>query len=132
MGNIELILLSVGGVVFFTLLLVTGNTMAIAVRERTTELAVLKALGYGDGFVLSLVLVESTLIAALGAGLGLAGAKAFTLGGDPTGGMLPVFYLTNQALAGGIGFGLGVGLIAGALPALQAMRLRVVDALRRV
>ncbi len=132
MGNIELILLSVGAVVFFTLLLVTGNTMAIAVRERTTELAVLKALGYGDGFVLGLVLVESTLIAALGAGLGLAGAKAFTLGGDPTGGMLPVFYLSESALATGIGFGLAVGLIAGALPALQAMRLRVVEALRRV
>jgi putative ABC transport system permease protein len=132
MGNIELILLSVGAVVFFTLLLVTGNTMAIAVRERTTELAVLKALGYGDGFVLGLVLFESTLIAAFGAGLGLAGAKAFTLGGDPTGGMLPVFYLSDSALATGIGFGLSVGLIAGALPALQAMRLRVVDALRRV
>ena len=51
-GNIEFLLLSIGGVVFFTLLLVTGNTMAIAVRERMRELAVLKAVGFSDGFVL--------------------------------------------------------------------------------
>ena len=71
MGNIEFLILAIGSIVFFTLLLVTGNTMAIAVRERTAELAVLKAIGYSDRFVLGLVLAESLLIAALGGAIGL-------------------------------------------------------------
>ena len=71
MGNIEFLILAIGSIVFFTLLLVTGNTMAIAVRERTGELAVLKAIGYSDRFVLGLVLAESLLIAAVGGGVGL-------------------------------------------------------------
>jgi putative ABC transport system permease protein len=131
-GNIEFLLLSIGSVVFFTLLLVTGNTMAIAVRERMRELAVLKAVGFSDGFVLSLVLGESLLLAALGGGLGLALSKLFTLRGDPTGGMLPYFYLTLPAIILGLGAALAVGMVAGILPAWSAMRLRVVDALRRV
>ena len=75
MGNIELLLLSVGGVVFFTLLLVTGNTMAIAVRERIRELAVLKVVGFSDGFVLALILAETIVVAAVGGGAGLALAE---------------------------------------------------------
>jgi putative ABC transport system permease protein len=131
-GNIEFLLLSIGSVVFFTLLLVTGNTMAIAVRERMRELAVLKAVGFSDGFVLSLVLGESLLLAAIGGGLGLALCKLFTLRGDPTGGLLPYFYLAVPALTVGLLAALAVGLAAGILPAWSAMRLRVVDALRRV
>jgi len=68
-GNIEFLIMAIGGVVFFTLLLVTGNTMAIAVRERTGELAVLKAVGYSDRFVLLFVLFESLLIAVIGGAL---------------------------------------------------------------
>ncbi len=132
MGNIEFLILSIGGVVFFTLLLVTGNTMAIAVRERVGELAVLKAVGYSDAFVLVLVLAESLLVAALGGGLGMLLAKLFTLGGDPTHGLLPYFYLPPQAIVTGVGVALTVGVVAGFLPAFSAMRLRVVDALRRV
>jgi putative ABC transport system permease protein len=131
-GNIEFLLLSIGGVVFFTLLLVTGNTMAIAVRERMRELAVLKAVGFSDGFVLALVLGESLLLAAIGGGLGLALSKLFTLRGDPTGGMLPFFYLAPAAVIIGLLAALAVGMAAGILPAWSAMRLRVVDALRRV
>jgi putative ABC transport system permease protein len=131
-GNIEFLLLSIGSVVFFTLLLVTGNTMAIAVRERMRELAVLKAVGFSDGFVLSLVLGESLLLAAIGGGAGLALSKLFTLGGDPTRGMLPYFYLAPTAVIVGLIAALGVGMTAGILPAWAAMRLRVVDALRRV
>src|SRR5947209_1838715 len=71
-GNIQFLILTIGGVVFFTLLLVTGNTMAIAVRERIGELAVLKAIGYSDGFVLRLVLAESLMVAAVGGALGMA------------------------------------------------------------
>ena len=131
-GNIEFLLLSIGGVVFFTLLLVTGNTMAIAVRERMRELAVLKAVGFSDGFVLSLVMGESLLLAAIGGGLGLALSKLFTLRGDPTGGMMPYFYLAPAAVVLGLVVALAVGVAAGILPAWSAMRLRVVDALRRV
>lgn len=131
-GNIEFLLLSIGSVVFFTLLLVTGNTMAIAVRERMRELAVLKAVGFSDGFVLSLVLGESLLLAAIGGGLGLALCKLFTLRGDPTGGMMPYFYLAPPVVILGLLAALAVGVVAGILPAWSAMRLRVVDALRRV
>jgi putative ABC transport system permease protein len=132
MGNIQLLMLSIGSVVFFTLLLVTGNTMAIAVRERTRELAVLKAVGFSDGFVLALVIAETVIVAVVGAGAGLGLAKLFTLRGDPTGGLLPFFYLAPDAIALGWGLALAVGLLAGILPALSAGRLRVVDALRRV
>jgi putative ABC transport system permease protein len=131
-GNIEFLLVSIGSVVFFTLLLVTGNTMAIAVRERMRELAVLKAVGFSDAFVLSLVLGESLLLAAIGGGLGLALCKLFTLRGDPTGGMMPYFYLATPVLVLGLLTALAVGVVAGILPAWSAMRLRVVDALRRV
>jgi putative ABC transport system permease protein len=132
MGNIEFLILTIGGVVFFTLLLVTGNTMAIAVRERVRELAVLKAIGFSDGFALVLVIAETAVIAAVGGGLGLVLAKLFTLRGDPTHGMLPFFYLPPNAIALGFVLALLIGLMAGILPALSAMRLRVVDALRRV
>ena len=132
MGNIEALILSIGGVVFFTLLLVTGNTMAIAVRERIREFAVLKAVGYSDITVLLLVLSESLLIAALGGVVGLALAKAFTLRGDPTGGLLPFFYLQQNAIWTGIALALVIGAVSGLAPAVSAMRLRVVDALRRV
>jgi putative ABC transport system permease protein len=131
-GNIQFLILTIGGVVFFTLLLVTGNTMAIAVRERTAELAVLKAVGYSDRFVLALVLVESVAIAAVGGGLGILLAKGLTLLGDPTHGMLPFFYLPTKAMFTGVAVALLVGIASGILPAIGAMRLRVVNALRRV
>ncbi|HSO23950.1 MAG TPA: ABC transporter permease [Chondromyces sp.] len=131
-GNIRLLILSIGAVVLFTLLLVTGNTMAMAVRERVPELGVLKTLGFGDTTVLFLVLAESLMIALVGGALGLGLAKLFTLGGDPTGGMLPVFYLAPGKMALGAALALFVGFAAGAIPALTAMNLRIVDALRRV
>jgi putative ABC transport system permease protein len=131
-GNIQFLMLSIGGVVFFTLLLVTGNTMAMAVRERTGELAVLKTVGFGDRFVLGLVLAESLAIATAGGLLGIALAKAFTLAGDPTGGLLPGFYLPPLAVAAGLGVTLAVGLLAGLIPGLSAMRLQVVEALRKL
>lgn len=132
MGNIEFLILTVGSVVFFTLLLVTGNTMAIAVRERIGELAVLKALGFSNRFVLLLVMVESLCIAFVGGGLGLLLAKLFSLRGDPTHGILPYFYLSPAAMVSGVGTALLVGVAGGILPALSAMHMRVVDAIRRV
>ena len=130
MGNIEFLILAIGSIVFFTLLLVTGNTMAIAVRERTAELAVLKAVGYSDRFVLGLVLAESVLIAALGGAVGLWLAS-IVAGKDITSGILPT-YLSGASIAGGVAMALGTGVLAGLLPAVSAMRLHVTDALRRV
>lgn len=132
MGNIEFLMGAIGTVVFFTLLLVTGNTMAIAVRERTGELAVLKTVGFGDRAVLALVMAESLLLAILGGALGIGLAKAFTLAGDPTNGMLVSFYLPPWGIAAGAALALAVGLLAGLLPAVAAMRLQVVEALRRL
>ena len=132
MGNIEFLMASIGAVVFFTLLLVTGNTMAIAVRERTGELAVLKTVGFSDAAVLALVLTESVVIALLGGGAGILLAELFALGGDPTRGMLASFYLPGWGAALGMALSLLVGLLAGALPAWSAMRLEVVEALRRL
>jgi putative ABC transport system permease protein len=131
-GNIEFLILVIGSVVFFTLLLVTGNTMAISVRERMGELATLKAIGFQDRFVLFFVLGESLLIAVLGGAIGLALCKGWTLLGDPTGGFLPKFILNGTAIGLGAVASVLVGVLAGILPAVSAVRLRVVDALRRV
>ncbi len=132
-GNIEFLILAIGGVVFFTLLLVTGNTMAIAVRERLGELAVFKAIGFSDRFVSLFVLGESLLISLLGGIIGLALCKLAMPGiGDALRGMLPFIALPVSTLAVGLGVAIAVGLLAGILPATSAMRLRVVDALRRV
>jgi putative ABC transport system permease protein len=130
MGNIQFLMVAIGSVVFFTLLLVTGNTMAIAVRERTGELAVMKAVGFSDGFVLGLVLAESVLIAAVGGGLGLWLARA-VVAQDLTRGLI-LMYLSGGALALGVALTFATGILAGLLPALGAMRLSVVDALRRI
>jgi putative ABC transport system permease protein len=130
MGNVRFLMLSIGSVVFFTLLLVTGNTMAIAVRERTGELAVLKAVGFSDRFVLSLVLAESLLIAVTGGGVGLWLARGM-VSQDLTRGLI-LTYLSPQALAAGVALILATGLLAGLLPAVGAMRLSVVDAMRRI
>lgn len=132
MGNIKLLILVIGGVVFFTLLLVTGNTLAMSVRERTGELAVLKTLGFTDSAVLWLILGESLLYSAQGGILGLAAVKLFTLHGDPTGGFLPLFYLPPSKMLLGLLVALATGAAAGIIPAVLAMRLKIVDALRRV
>jgi putative ABC transport system permease protein len=130
-GDIGTIIAAVMSAVFFTILLVAGNTMMQSVRERTSELAVLKTLGYSSRLVLALVLAESLALASAGGGLGLFLAWLFIRQGDPTGGALPIFFLPPQDLGLGAAFAVGLGLVAGILPAVQAMRLRVVDALRR-
>ena len=131
MGNIKLLLLLIGAVVFATLLLVTGSTMAIAVRERTAELGILKAIGYSDGAVLGLVLAESLVHAVIGGGFGLLLAKGVTLA-VPSMGMLGPLYLAPVWLVWGCVLLVAVAVLAAAIPAWGAMRLRVVDALRRV
>jgi putative ABC transport system permease protein len=113
------------------MLLVAANTMAQSVRERTSEMAVLKTLGFSNITILGMVLGESVFISCLGGGLGLALAWLFVQGGDPTGGMLPIFVLQPQAIAAGVGLILLMGVMAGLLPALSAMQLKITDGLRR-
>jgi putative ABC transport system permease protein len=132
-GNIALITASILGAVFFTILLVTGNTMSQAIRERTGELGVLKALGFTNGQVLGLVMAESCLLAIVGGGLGLGAACVIIpLVGKKLSNTLPMFYLPGSDLLLGIGICLALGIATGIFPALGAMRLRVADALRRI
>lgn len=131
-GNIKLIIMVIGAVVFFTLLLVTGNTMATAVRERISELAIFKALGFPDRLILLLVLGESLLIACVGGAIGLGLAKLIAMHGDPTGGFLPIFYMPTRVVPWGAASAFAVGAASAFFPAIRAKRLRVVDALRRV
>ena len=130
-GDIALITASILSAVFFTILLVAGNTMAQSVRERTGELGVLKAMGFTNGQVVGLVLAESCLLAVLGGAVGLGVALVFA-SGDPTGGYLPMFFFPASDLLIGIGISVVLGVATGIFPALQAMRLRVADALRRM
>ncbi len=132
-GNIRFLILSIGMVVFFTLLLVTGNTMAISVRERTAELAVFKAIGFSNRAVLFFVLAESLLIALLGGLLGLLLAVlAMPVIANALNGMLPQLVLAPSVFGLGFAIALAVGLASGLLPGLGAMRLQIVNALRRV
>ena len=132
-GNIVLIVAAILGAVFFTILLVAGNTMAQSVRERTGELGVLKAIGFTNGQVLILVLVESCLLTVLGGVLGLGLAFLIVpVMATKLVGLLPLFFFPTRALFIGFGISIVLGLVAGIFPALQAMRLRVADALRRM
>lgn len=131
MGNIGAMLIGILSAVFFTMLLVTGNTMAQAVRERTEELGVLKAMGFTNELMLALVLVESCLIAALGGLAGLGMAWLLTAGGSPVPAMLPVFYLPGEYVLIGVGLVFALGVVAGILPAVRAMRLQIAVALRK-
>jgi len=128
-ADIGLIVTSIMGAVFFTLLLLTGNTMAQAVRERVPELAVLKTLGFRDGLVLALVLVESVLLVGLGGllGLGIARALLPVLAARAQGLLPPT--IPAQTWLTGLVLIVVIGLVVGVLPALRAKRLKIVDAL---
>jgi len=131
-GNIKFLITSIGTVVFFTLLLVTGNTMAISVRERTNELGVLKAIGFPDRAVLGFILGESMAIALAGCVGLLLALIAIPQLSRAMAGLLPPLLVTAKTLAYGVIAALVVGFAGGILPAWGAMRMRVVTALRRV
>lgn len=129
-ADIGLIVTAIMGAVFFTLLLLTGNTMAQAVRERIPELATLKTLGFTDGTVLVLVMVESVLLVVLGGliGLGLAAAIMPAVS-TASGGVIALPTVPLQTWLIGLGLMIGIGIVVGVLPALRAQRLKIVDAL---
>src|SRR6478672_1489937 len=123
-ADIGLIVIAIMGAVFFTLLLLTGNTMAQAVRERIPELAVLKTIGFSNHSILWLVLAESILLVVLGGliGLGIA-ALIMPAVSAATGGMVPLPGMLPQTWLVGLLLMLAIGVVVGLLPALRGMRL---------
>ena len=131
-GNIAMIVTLILGAVFFTLLLVSGNTMSQSVRERISELAVLKTLGFSDRSVLGIVLAESIVIMLIGGLLGLGVGWVLVQGAAKAmGAFLPGMFLSPTAFGTAIAIMIGAGIAAGIFPALKAMRLSIIDALAR-
>ncbi|MEO5626204.1 MAG: ABC transporter permease, partial [Dokdonella sp.] len=130
MADIGLIVTSIMGAVFFTLVLLTGNTMMQAVRERTSELAVLKTIGFSSHSVLAMVLAESVLLLLLGGliGLGLVSLIGLFLPAM-SGGMITHTHVGIKSWSLGVVLAVAIGVVVGALPAMRAMRLNIVDAL---
>jgi len=130
-GDIGAIMIAIASTVLFMFGLVAASTMAQSVRERTSELAVLKTLGFTDAAILVLVLAESLFVALAGGSLGLLAAWLFVQRGDPTGGLLAIFVLPARDMVIGVALMVSMGVLAGVVPAVAAMRLRIPDALRR-
>ena len=131
-GDIGLIMNSILAAVFFTILLVTGNTMSQSIRERTSELAVFKTIGFSDMTMLILVLIESMVLCLIGAilGLGITGLLMPGLS-ELISVSLGEISLDSSVIISGIGIAIITAFISGFPPALGAMRLKVVDALRK-
>ncbi|EKU23529.1 ABC transporter permease [Xanthomonas graminis] len=129
-ADVGLIVTAIMAAVFFTLLLLTGNTMAQAVRERIPELAVLKTIGFRDGTVLTLVMVESVLLIVLGGLIGM-GLAALIIPGvaAASGNMIPMRGVPAQTWGVALALMVAIGIVVGLLPALRAQRLKIVDAL---
>jgi putative ABC transport system permease protein len=135
MGDLKGMIRNIGLAVVFSLILVAGNAMAMALRERTTEVAVLKAIGYSKSLVLMLVLAEAMLVAGVGGVLGSLGSKLlFDLVdvGRYTAGFLPFFYISWTTALLGLAVSLAIGFVSGIFPALRAATLPVVNGLRKV
>jgi len=132
-GNIGFLLNAIGTAVFFAILLVAANTMMMAARERTREMAILKSVGFRDGLLFALVMGEASLLSVLGGGIGILGAKLlFDATKFDAGGMLPGFQLKWITVATGVGISLGLGVLSGIVPAIQAARLPVIQAIRKL
>lgn len=136
-GDMRLYILWVGVAVVFALICVAGVSMAMSMRERTTEIAVLKAIGYGKGLVLALVLIEAMIVAGLGGLIGAFGTKslfdAFDVSRLPgVSQFLPFFYIPWATAGIGFAASLLIGFVSGVVPAFQASRLSVIDGLRKV
>jgi putative ABC transport system permease protein len=135
MGDLHRMMYWIAGAVVVSLLCVAGNAMAMSMRERTREVAVLKAIGYEKGPILFIVLTESILVAGAGGVLGALGCKALCDVVDVskfTAGFLPFFYIPWSVALQGLAISLLVGFASGFLPAMRAANLSVIDGLRRV
>jgi putative ABC transport system permease protein len=135
MGDLKGMIRIIGLAVVFSLLCVAGNSMAMSMRERTSEVAVLKAIGFEKGLILFLVLTESILVAGTGGALGALGCKALCDVVDIsqfTAGFLPFFYIPWNVAVQGLAVALFIGFVSGIVPAWRAANLSVIDGLRRV
>ena len=137
-GNLAFLLNGIGLAVAFTILLVTANTMSIAVRERQQEIAVLKTLGFSSGLVMTLILSEALLIGVMGGAVGLlisAGAlkvlPQVPMLGDIVA-QYPNFGLSTHTVLMGVAVALALGLFAGFFPAMTGYRARITETLRQV
>jgi putative ABC transport system permease protein len=132
-GNVSLLMGTIGMAVVFAILLVTANAMMMSARERTKEVAVLKTIGFGNGRLFGMVMLEAGIITLIGAVIGLGGAKLFYKTSNfNAGGFLPGFDVTTSTLLLGAGVALLLMLASGLVPAIRAARLPVVHALRTV
>lgn len=132
-GNVQFLMNSIGMAVVFAILMVTANAMMMTARERTGDVAVLKTIGFTDRTLFVLVMLEACFITFIGAALGLGGAKLLYAGTGFNGfGFLPGFDVTARTLVIGFGVTLVLALASGAIPALRAYRLSIVQALRHV
>jgi putative ABC transport system permease protein len=132
-GNINLLLGSIAIAVVITTLFVAGNTMAMSVRERTTEIAVMRTLGFQSATIFLLIAGEGLLIALAGGLIGAILARLLVNPGFlPAGGFIPEITVSNTNVAIGVGLSAVIGIVAGLIPATMASRLKIVDALRRV
>ena len=133
MGNIGALLTGIAGAVFFTMLLVTANTMGQSIRERLNEIGVMKTLGYSNASVTGLVLGEAVLVTALGGAVGLLLAWLFSTAiGSAVAQFFPVLGMPPSTFALGAALIVVLGVAAAALPCTQAAQLKIVDALRKV
>ena len=132
LGDIELIINAILSAVFFTILLVTGNTISQSVRERTTDLAVLKTLGYQDNQIFIMVLLEALFLILLGVftGLGMSLLSIPAINAASGGLMEGLFFLTTEKLLLACFIGVLVSFVSSIMPAYKALNLKVVDALR--
>lgn len=131
-GNIPFVLRVIGLAIVFSILLIAANTMMTAIRERTGEYGVLKTLGFSDGSVFTMVVLEAAIITLGGGLLGSLGAKFLVDGFSVPGGFLPPMSVYWGTVLTGVSIAVVIGAVSGLTPALQASRLRIVDALRRV
>jgi putative ABC transport system permease protein len=132
-GNVPFLIGVIGFAVVIAILLVAANTMMMAGRERITEYGVMKTLGFADGTVFGLVLAEAAVITVGGGIVGALLAKFLIEGSSfNAGGFLPPMTVSWATVAMGVGIALLMGAVSGIVPAWQASRLRIVDALRRV
>ncbi|MBI4502122.1 MAG: ABC transporter permease [Gemmatimonadetes bacterium] len=131
-GNVAFLMRAIGTAVFFAILFVAANTMMMAARERIGEIAVLKTLGFPDGTIFGIVIAEAGVMTLLGGAIGLVGARALFGSTHALDAFLPGFRVEGGTLALGFAIAATLGVISGALPAWQAARLSVVQALRKV
>jgi len=131
-GNIALIVTLVVSTAFAAILLIVGNTMVMAIRERTREIGVLKTLGFSGPVISAQILAESMLLALFGAALGLGTAwLALAATRRYLEALIPGVHMTGAILAAGLGWAIVLGLVTGAVPAWSGLRLRIVSALGR-